>query len=219
MDNTPMVKLYKDGNAWCALAGENIQDGVCGFGESPLAALCDFMACFDTQTLTLKEICDKGAKHPAPPAIPEDVRETLDEAIGVLERVDMENGNHEEDRGENGYEVARRWLATCPTATGEPWKTWGQDDLTAACRNVGVDLTCGKCAERFFTGASLSGSHDSHCSTATDKAVCPECGQGTILIRFTPGTRDVICSRCHHRFDVEIVVSVISPPRTEAKTP
>jgi hypothetical protein len=28
-------KLYPDGNAWCALYGENIQEGVAGFGETP----------------------------------------------------------------------------------------------------------------------------------------------------------------------------------------
>lgn len=50
---------------------------------------------------------------------------------------------------------------------------------------------------------------------ATDKAVCPECGQATKLIRTESGTRDVYCSRCHHKFDVEIVVTVISPPRTK----
>lgn len=28
-------KLYKDGNMWCCLLGENLMEGVCGFGESP----------------------------------------------------------------------------------------------------------------------------------------------------------------------------------------
>lgn len=28
-------KLYPDGNMWCALYGENIQEGVAGFGETP----------------------------------------------------------------------------------------------------------------------------------------------------------------------------------------
>lgn len=27
--------LYPDGNMWCALYGENIQDGVAGFGDTP----------------------------------------------------------------------------------------------------------------------------------------------------------------------------------------
>ena len=35
-------KLYKDGNMWCALYGDDIQSGVCGFGKSPGKAMDDF---------------------------------------------------------------------------------------------------------------------------------------------------------------------------------
>ena len=35
-------KIYIDGNMWCALYGDNIQDGVAGFGFSPSAAMFDF---------------------------------------------------------------------------------------------------------------------------------------------------------------------------------
>ena len=53
------VKLSKDGNAWCALVGENLQCGFAGFGDTPFKALsalgvdlgkgkyvdvCDFLA-------------------------------------------------------------------------------------------------------------------------------------------------------------------------------
>ena len=31
-------KMFLDGDKWCALYGENIQDGVCGFGKSPAEA-------------------------------------------------------------------------------------------------------------------------------------------------------------------------------------
>lgn len=30
-----LPRLYIDGNQWCALFGENVQDGVAGFGASP----------------------------------------------------------------------------------------------------------------------------------------------------------------------------------------
>ena len=44
--NTPS-NLYRprlsiDGNQWCALYGENLQDGVAGFGASPALAYADF---------------------------------------------------------------------------------------------------------------------------------------------------------------------------------
>lgn len=35
-------KLMLDGNAWCALYGDNLQDGVAGFGSSPAKAMEDF---------------------------------------------------------------------------------------------------------------------------------------------------------------------------------
>ncbi len=35
-------RLFIDGNAWCSLFGENLQDGVAGFGDSPANAMRDF---------------------------------------------------------------------------------------------------------------------------------------------------------------------------------
>jgi hypothetical protein len=37
-------KLFRDGSQWCALLGEDIQIGVCGFGDSPAAAMKAFDA-------------------------------------------------------------------------------------------------------------------------------------------------------------------------------
>lgn len=34
--------IYPDGNMWCALYGEDLQRGVCGFGETPDLACEDF---------------------------------------------------------------------------------------------------------------------------------------------------------------------------------
>lgn len=35
-------KIYKDRNMWCVLYGENIQEGICGFGASPILAIYEF---------------------------------------------------------------------------------------------------------------------------------------------------------------------------------
>jgi len=35
-------KIFPDGNQWCALYGENIQDGVCAFGDTPAKAAAQF---------------------------------------------------------------------------------------------------------------------------------------------------------------------------------
>lgn len=37
-------RLFIDENKWCALYGDNVQDGVAGFGDSPLEAMIDFDA-------------------------------------------------------------------------------------------------------------------------------------------------------------------------------
>lgn len=39
-------KVFPDGSGWCALYGDNIQDGVCGFGDTPALACADFDACW-----------------------------------------------------------------------------------------------------------------------------------------------------------------------------
>lgn len=35
-------KISIDGNAWCALYGDNLMEGVAGFGDSPAAAMAEF---------------------------------------------------------------------------------------------------------------------------------------------------------------------------------
>lgn len=36
------AKLTRDGDQWCCLYGPNTQEGICGFGDTPLAAIEDF---------------------------------------------------------------------------------------------------------------------------------------------------------------------------------
>lgn len=35
-------RMFPDGNQWCALYGENLQEGVAGFGDTPEKAAVDF---------------------------------------------------------------------------------------------------------------------------------------------------------------------------------
>ena len=39
---TLQAKIFIDGNQWCALYGDNLQDGVAGFGNSPHDAVVAF---------------------------------------------------------------------------------------------------------------------------------------------------------------------------------
>ena len=44
--NRPFIllkpKIQIDGDSWCVLYGENLQDGVCGFGDTPVQASINF---------------------------------------------------------------------------------------------------------------------------------------------------------------------------------
>lgn len=35
-------RIYKDGDSWCCLYGENIQEGISGWGHNPYQAALDF---------------------------------------------------------------------------------------------------------------------------------------------------------------------------------
>ena len=36
------AKIFKDGDSWCCLYGENIQEGISGWGSNPYQAALDF---------------------------------------------------------------------------------------------------------------------------------------------------------------------------------
>ena len=42
-------EVYKDGNKWCVLYGENIQDGIAGFGDTPHEAVIDWESNWNKQ--------------------------------------------------------------------------------------------------------------------------------------------------------------------------
>ena len=43
------IKPFKDGNQWCFLYGNNIQDGICGFGKTIFKAALDFYTNIKTE--------------------------------------------------------------------------------------------------------------------------------------------------------------------------
>jgi hypothetical protein len=42
-------RIFIDGDQWCVLYGQNIQDGVAGFGKSPILAIYDFNNAWRTE--------------------------------------------------------------------------------------------------------------------------------------------------------------------------
>ena len=43
------------------------------------------------------------------------------------------------------------------------------DEIVIACRNFGIDITCGNCAMLFYTGFG-GYPHDEHCKTAVEES-------------------------------------------------
>lgn len=54
------AKLSKDGDQWCVLLGENLQEGLSGFGDTPYAAYYAFWKAFHDERITVREA--KGEK-------------------------------------------------------------------------------------------------------------------------------------------------------------
>ena len=58
------LKPYKDGNKWCILAGKNIQEGICGFGDTVEEALYEFLVdVLNTQKGQKGQVSEKWSKE------------------------------------------------------------------------------------------------------------------------------------------------------------
>jgi hypothetical protein len=47
-------RIFRDRNQWCVLYGDNLQDGVAGFGDSPRLAVYAFNKAWDTKVAMRK---------------------------------------------------------------------------------------------------------------------------------------------------------------------
>lgn len=89
---------YKDGNAWCILLGDNIQEGICGFGDTKEEALIAF----------IKELIEKQSeKKPTNLAKGEDYGiDGLYNAIRILEKTLGKVDGYQTDDGILEHECA-----------------------------------------------------------------------------------------------------------------
>jgi len=53
-------RIFVDGNMWCVMFGENIQDGVAGFGETPRLAVYDFNKAWDKKPKSQRQFEEKA---------------------------------------------------------------------------------------------------------------------------------------------------------------
>lgn len=65
------IDLSLDGNMWCALIGDNIQEGTSGWGETPLLALQDLAQRWDFER---EESTPRKGAPAHPPATPRHLR-------------------------------------------------------------------------------------------------------------------------------------------------
>lgn len=73
-------KLFIDGNQWCCLYGENLQDGVAGFGDCPRTACDNFDRRWNWSQAQIdkydaeKSACAEHSRLTPPPPTPGEVR-------------------------------------------------------------------------------------------------------------------------------------------------
>lgn len=46
-------RIFIDGKQWCVLYGDNLQDGICGFGDTPMLAIYDFNKAFHSPVVII----------------------------------------------------------------------------------------------------------------------------------------------------------------------
>ena len=98
--------IARDGNKWSALYGENIMEGVCGYGDTPEEAMEDFNRNWRTQRITVAATEPVVVPDPAPEPEPvvdpeEEAREAWAKACS---RMSSETGHH---------------------VNGDGWRWWG----------------------------------------------------------------------------------------------
>lgn len=74
------IKPFKDGNQWCYLYGDNIQDGIAGFGETIFKAAWDFYSHIKTEEIV-------KCKHSGSSEIPNCLNELVDYARRQVEEL------------------------------------------------------------------------------------------------------------------------------------
>lgn len=128
-------RVFIDGNKWCVLYGEDLMNGVAGFGDSPMLAVYDFNKAWrkeikhDSKRTQQPAACpkcdgtgeaDSGGIHPwgAPATIPCDCQQPaavdeLAELVGLLDEV-RSHFTRDDDLPDDllpRIDAALRWIA------------------------------------------------------------------------------------------------------------
>ena len=53
------IKVFKDGNMWCALTGDDLESGIAGFGTTPVDAIRDLCDSIEKESMDINyHICE-----------------------------------------------------------------------------------------------------------------------------------------------------------------
>lgn len=88
------IKPFRDGNQWCYLYGDNIQEGICGFGETIYKAAWDFYTNIKTEearqakpeifdTMAFQKGVKEGKRLMMEGAVEEEVQEVYRDDDGI----------------------------------------------------------------------------------------------------------------------------------------
>lgn len=91
---------FKDGNQWCFLLGRNLQDGICGFGDTILDAAVDFYKDYMNTKIHIGELKISMAQQ-------EQSEVDLDKEIIRYQREDMDRDTTVRDVARHFFELGK----------------------------------------------------------------------------------------------------------------
>lgn len=137
------LRPFKDGNKWCILAGDNIQEGICGFGDTIEEALYEFLidvidmqkeqkpaeleqlAKLREMTHEIREAYERGIEVGRAESKQEWSEEDEKMLVGIIERGSAQIPPHEPALREEQIE----WLMNrLKSLRPQPKQEWGEED-------------------------------------------------------------------------------------------
>jgi hypothetical protein len=159
--------IQRDGNQWCALYGENLQDGTAGYGDSPAEAFADF---------------DRNFAAKIPPAVPGGAGCT-----GTTARWCPVHGDCTCPRPDLELDAASCPLHAPGSEHGEPPRSLAPSDTGALALASACDAMppCGQCVSCLASRPSDTGAAPENVRCVACEHVypyaldrCPKCGDG-----------------------------------------
>lgn len=98
-------RVFIDGNMWCVLYGDDLMNGVAGFGDSPIRAVCDFNRAWRTPI----------AQQPAAPIAPVGVEGLVESLRFAASRWKRESDYHASGIADDYGSGQRHAFLSCAT--------------------------------------------------------------------------------------------------------